>query len=426
MSGINREHAVVLPTEILADIFVKCLPTPSESEYSWISVVDGFHTLSPSHAPLLVSSVCRRWREVALSTPRLWLSLDLHRKKHRKDTDRTGVLSSVLARSFPHPLSFDMHRSCHAGDVKEIIRHCERWGAVEFLLPENDPHVFDEVRGRLPRLEKFCLNLEYQTPHVVQSFAEAPQLKNLSLLSGNLELGSVVLPWHQLTHLTCEDFTDVECVDMLRQCPALVECHLIGYDNDRSMDSIISFPPIVHDHLTCLKIHGTSHMDLIRLLKLPCLRVLKFSFQHFASDSDDGILVSFLTRSRCRLERIWLWNATDLSLLRCVPFLTSLVTLEICSHNVFLTDNLLRSLSDRAVLPKLQKLDIDVLLEYWGAHDWTENLMREMILSRCLRSGNSTDVRLQIFRLVYKPHEDEDDTGLMASPPRSLNGGVQN
>jgi hypothetical protein len=66
------------------------------------------------------------------------------------------------------------------------------------------------------------------------------------------------------------------------------------------------------------------------------------------------------------------------------------------------------------VLPKLQKLDIDVLLEYWGAHDWTENLMREMILSRCLRSGNSTDVRLQIFRLVYKPHEDEDDTGLMA------------
>jgi hypothetical protein len=43
--------------------------------------------------------------------------------------------------------------------------------------------------------------------------------------------------------------------------------------------------------------------------------------------------------------------------------------------------------------------------------------MREMILSRCLCSGDSTDVRLQTFRLVYKPDEnedeDEDDTGLM-------------
>jgi hypothetical protein len=36
-----------------------------------------------------------------------------------------------------------------------------------------------------------------------------------------------------------------------------------------------------------------------------------------------------------------------------------------------------------------------------------------MILSMCLRFGNSTDALLQSFRLVYKPHEDEDDTELM-------------
>jgi hypothetical protein len=36
-----------------------------------------------------------------------------------------------------------------------------------------------------------------------------------------------------------------------------------------------------------------------------------------------------------------------------------------------------------------------------------------MILSRCLRFGNSTDALLQSFQLMYKPHEDEDDTGLM-------------
>ncbi|KAJ7892853.1 hypothetical protein B0H14DRAFT_2686104, partial [Mycena olivaceomarginata] len=64
---MSPAHVVLLPTEILADIIVKCLPTPSE--YRWSAIVDGPRALSPSQAPLLVASVCRRWREVALSTP---------------------------------------------------------------------------------------------------------------------------------------------------------------------------------------------------------------------------------------------------------------------------------------------------------------------------------------------------------------------
>jgi hypothetical protein len=34
-----------------------------------------------------------------------------------------------------------MHHSYHAEDVREIIRHCELWGAVELILIESDPHV---------------------------------------------------------------------------------------------------------------------------------------------------------------------------------------------------------------------------------------------------------------------------------------------
>ncbi|KAG1837743.1 hypothetical protein C8R48DRAFT_577243, partial [Suillus tomentosus] len=51
------------PTEILSQIFNHCLP-------------DYIYLLSPSslpvQAPILLTRVCRRWREVAVGTPRLW------------------------------------------------------------------------------------------------------------------------------------------------------------------------------------------------------------------------------------------------------------------------------------------------------------------------------------------------------------------
>ncbi|KII91813.1 hypothetical protein PLICRDRAFT_76753, partial [Plicaturopsis crispa FD-325 SS-3] len=47
-----------LPTELLVEVFVYCLP---END-------------APTRrcAPLLLMGVCKRWRSVALSTPRLW------------------------------------------------------------------------------------------------------------------------------------------------------------------------------------------------------------------------------------------------------------------------------------------------------------------------------------------------------------------
>ncbi|KAJ7194315.1 hypothetical protein GGX14DRAFT_378075, partial [Mycena pura] len=51
-----------LLSEILAHIFVYCLP-------------HGRIRPSPRTAPLVLGQICRRWRDVALSTGRLWSSL---------------------------------------------------------------------------------------------------------------------------------------------------------------------------------------------------------------------------------------------------------------------------------------------------------------------------------------------------------------
>ncbi|KIK44272.1 hypothetical protein CY34DRAFT_80259, partial [Suillus luteus UH-Slu-Lm8-n1] len=54
-----------LPTEILSLIFLHCLP-----ENSHLS-------LTQSTAPVLLTRICRQWREVALDMPRLWCRLHL-------------------------------------------------------------------------------------------------------------------------------------------------------------------------------------------------------------------------------------------------------------------------------------------------------------------------------------------------------------
>ncbi|KAJ7321116.1 hypothetical protein DFH08DRAFT_753883, partial [Mycena albidolilacea] len=67
-SGIQRQlndfHDPMarLPRETASEIFIHCLP-PSENTYKYL------------RDPLLLLSICTRWSEIALSTPRLWTDL---------------------------------------------------------------------------------------------------------------------------------------------------------------------------------------------------------------------------------------------------------------------------------------------------------------------------------------------------------------
>ncbi|KAG2057470.1 hypothetical protein BDR06DRAFT_1005105 [Suillus hirtellus] len=54
-----------LPTEVLSQVFVHCLP-----EDKYLSPVSKL-------APVLLTRICRRWREVAVGTPSLWDRLDV-------------------------------------------------------------------------------------------------------------------------------------------------------------------------------------------------------------------------------------------------------------------------------------------------------------------------------------------------------------
>ncbi|KAJ7431333.1 hypothetical protein FB451DRAFT_1489159 [Mycena latifolia] len=258
--------------------------------------------------------------------------------------------------------SFSSVGTSYVEAVQQINRHCERWSGW-IALPDEDPFAYNEVRGRLLSLKKLCLTIYSSDRGVFQGRASPDG--GLYDVRSRRPRGS--LPWNQLTKLTCEDFTDTQCVELLRECSALVDCFFVGHDTPRSGASILeSVPPVSQRHLTSLKIEGVADLDALRLLELPALRLLRLEIQNAIGQRDGTeILHTFLTRSSCHLESLCLWLIDDQDLLQCMPLLSSLVTLEVRTYNEFLTEQLLHRLTfDLAVLPALKTLDIDVDLQY--------------------------------------------------------------
>jgi len=88
-----------LPPEMLSEIFLRSIP--SRDPYFLLTLYD------LRRAVMLPGSVCKRWRDIALSTPRLWSSigLQLHEKTVEADVDLTRTW---LTRSGGMPLTLQI------------------------------------------------------------------------------------------------------------------------------------------------------------------------------------------------------------------------------------------------------------------------------------------------------------------------------
>ncbi|ESK87754.1 hypothetical protein Moror_11291 [Moniliophthora roreri MCA 2997] len=74
-----------LPIDVVAEIFTHCLLEP-------------FSVRSTSEAPLLLTLVCKSWRQIALTTPRLWCSIHLYIPKLVHTADIDAHISLINAR----------------------------------------------------------------------------------------------------------------------------------------------------------------------------------------------------------------------------------------------------------------------------------------------------------------------------------------
>ncbi|KAJ6532252.1 hypothetical protein DFH09DRAFT_1092917 [Mycena vulgaris] len=151
-----------------------------------------------SEAPLLLSQICREWRSIAISTPRLWvdLHLDLEYLQWDEEEDLEAVIVEWFSRAGSCPLSFSVRGCsgleqfeseairntllCYAPQLQRIALQLEQ---VQFMSYVGIP-ILAQLVIALPFLEdedeEEFLGLEI--------FDDAPKL-------GQLHFGASAMPW---------------------------------------------------------------------------------------------------------------------------------------------------------------------------------------------------------------------------------------
>ncbi|KAJ6451519.1 hypothetical protein C8R47DRAFT_978235, partial [Mycena vitilis] len=134
---------LTLPTEMIIEIFVRCLAGK---------------VVLP-RVPLVLGSVCRQWRSIALSTPTLWASLELTLDPNLPQ-EFYIVLETWLSRSGQQPLTlsvsyqFDSETSSSEALTLLLTNHAEHMTNLELWLPRADlVRMFDTFSGTFPVLE---------------------------------------------------------------------------------------------------------------------------------------------------------------------------------------------------------------------------------------------------------------------------------
>ncbi|KAF9478068.1 hypothetical protein BDN70DRAFT_67751 [Pholiota conissans] len=325
----NQHHDRIihrLPREVTEEIFELCLYR--DFMYLELNTVPSRYTVC---VPVVISAVCRRWRDIAYSMPRLWTILPLcSQRANPRSLPEPSFVSEWLERAGTYPVSVLLRVSSedvddHATGMEDLEAASDILGVFiefanclqEFRYEGPDSllhHIFmDEIISTNLRV----LHLENRNPHCPfrpLTDMRPPFLEVLSI-TGNL-MQALCFDWTELTEITLEHAGVSECFEALRRAPNLTKCHF-KWARDSTFDpEDYSFPlpltPIFHGELKILEITAPLYEDVLPQLLCPSLEELSL-------DVDDSktvkmnVIVKFLERSGCSLQKLSFVNDASLT-----------------------------------------------------------------------------------------------------------------
>ncbi|KAG2040366.1 hypothetical protein BDR03DRAFT_916046 [Suillus americanus] len=286
-----------LPTEILSQIFTHCLPTRCN--------------LSPASkaVPMLLTRICRRWREVAVDMPSLWQRLYVG-----GDWQRAAFCyESWLKRSRGRPLSLELQ--CHKNNWTELRSllqpYINQVSSLSLDVYQNVPQLEVTISDFLA-LEELNMILDWSSSEscIAQSISQPPcTLRNLTVTGGaffDMEYSSTFNPaWAHLTNIRIALHEPSAFPQLLRLCPGLSSLTI-----STSFTAMEALEPFTHTQLQSLQIisndlydNDTEYLNLFDTLSLPNLRALE-AYDIYPWPHEE--FKAFLTRSKCPLESLTL------------------------------------------------------------------------------------------------------------------------
>ncbi|KAJ7435768.1 hypothetical protein B0H11DRAFT_2256812 [Mycena galericulata] len=272
-------------------------------------------------SPLFLGHICRKWREIALSTPSLWTTIDLDPGDIATHESQLRLLAMIytiaiwLTRSRDCSLSITLAHSPELAPpsrfIAAIVAHCKRWQEVNLWIPFRDLFL---IQGEFPRLR--TLRIGWNEPYSVARrlsstlpltiFHDAPKLDTIGLMSGwNLHL--FLLSWERMT---CIDLLGVpyphELMVVLSTAPNITRfsAEILSSSDAESMARVGDIPPLLHLHSVELlhplntKPDLMAYIQLLDKLTLPNLLNLEVSEPCFP-DTPIRAIESLIKLSGC-------------------------------------------------------------------------------------------------------------------------------
>ncbi|KAJ7454062.1 hypothetical protein B0H11DRAFT_2070172 [Mycena galericulata] len=297
---------LTLPNEIVSEIFIHFLPP-----YPKCPPIIGLRS------PRLLSLICRKWREIAFSTPALWRAVGLSLRKKERFVQQLRLLEQSLGRSGSSPLSIKLQYRASDGSPSSVLdldqflqtivshsSHCEHLYIPVELLPS--------LRSPAPVLRSLILGgtfgvevQELQLPSSVPTFFSGPLLHKVTLRLYTPAFYPV-LPWSQLTVLFVHWISTGDCARVLRQAINLVYCQLWIFHVEAEELSDIT---LLQLETLRLRMSLGSETRFMNALTLPALRSLQLQ-EHFIQPNPVSTLVSLVTRSRCTLQELFILGSS--------------------------------------------------------------------------------------------------------------------
>ncbi|KAJ7631078.1 hypothetical protein FB45DRAFT_556466 [Roridomyces roridus] len=209
-----------LPPEILAEIFVRCVPVTvravhADQDLSWLNVV----------------RVSSRWRDIALGCPDFWSTLVFSRPKSIPDMLARSKMASLIVRA-------DLKKVDNVTPV--VLENAARLGILDMRFPQRDLRTFLsalEDADAAPRLQ--CIRLVNTTANLVEGgmwlpsdlFRRTAVSKSQSSTSVSLHLEACAFSWDSawyshLKHLHLERISAAQCPSMEALLGILLESRL--------------------------------------------------------------------------------------------------------------------------------------------------------------------------------------------------------
>lgn len=404
-----RSTLRTFPPEVLTEIFQWTIGVPHSPPPLLRALVGDLSR---------IGGVCRLWRATVLSTPSLWASFS---SSGLRNEGLMPLLQTVLDRSsqtsltITWPFMYGVSKEEERALLGCAMSTCRRWKRIRIELIGDYQNIYEQIRGRIPELERLELSGEESTDDFgngpnFNCFGDAPKLRTLALSDGIFP-DQLTLPWIQITSLHIErrmnmdDFSWVlsrtRNLQFLSIDPQSDGC--TEYWEPRGMEDIVT-------HSSLRRIESWDGA-LLRAYSFPSLEELAMGVFGERDASVDGdrsaevIFRDFLQRSHSSMKKLKLGFMTNRSIDFEVMFekafkLTHLdIVLPGCPGTAVRFFQTLVSTGGRDVLPELQFLKAEYTRKPYL--NFQEVVPVELIIDMFVSRSHPTSIAVAEMQSVH-------------------------